>query len=190
MCSHEGTVWYVHYGPLSLDAEVRFVEDSYTFNEEAGDVMVCIDSGVTNGFQTDLVVSVTATDGKAGEYVPTGQKMYIIHFMSLSTVVAEDTELTDPNLTLVFPDTTTETTRCLTIPLTSDTALEDDHEFTMEITSVDSPPHASIVAPSTTTVVIQDDEREPFVHQRVCVYQFFIILYRRSCEFAANCRCC
>ena len=78
MCSHEGTVWYVHYGPLSLDAEVRFVVDSYTFNEEAGDVMVCIDSDVTGGFQTDLVVSVTAIDGKAGEYVPTGQKMYII----------------------------------------------------------------------------------------------------------------
>ena len=167
MCSHEGTVWYVHYGPLNLDAEVRFAVDSYTFNEEAGDVMVCIDSGVTGGFQTDLVVSVTATDGKAGEYVPTTKE--VIHFMSLSTVVAEDTELTDPNLMLVFPDTTTETTRCLTIPLTSDTALEDDHEFTMEITSVDSPPHASIVAPSTATVVLQDDEREPFVHQRVYV---------------------
>ena len=49
------------------DAEVGFVASVYSINEEAGDVDICVDSGVTEGFETDLVVGFMATDGKASE---------------------------------------------------------------------------------------------------------------------------
>ena len=49
------------------DAEVEFVMTVYSINEEAGDVGICVDSGVTEGFETDLVVGFIATDGKASE---------------------------------------------------------------------------------------------------------------------------
>ena len=49
------------------DAEVGFVASVYSINEEAGDVDICVDSGVTAGFETDLVVGFMATDGKASE---------------------------------------------------------------------------------------------------------------------------
>ena len=49
------------------DAAVRFVMSVYSINEEAGDVDICVDSGVTAGFETDLVVGFMATDGKASE---------------------------------------------------------------------------------------------------------------------------
>ena len=42
---------------------------SYEVNEEALNFVICIDTGITAGFQTDLVISITATDGKAGKSV-------------------------------------------------------------------------------------------------------------------------
>ena len=45
-----------------------FVEDSYTVGEEAGSVSICVDSGVTGGFQAELVIALSAVDGKASEY--------------------------------------------------------------------------------------------------------------------------
>ena len=39
--------------------------NEYNINETAGAVSICIDSGVTEGFQTDLTVSLTANDGTA-----------------------------------------------------------------------------------------------------------------------------
>ena len=43
--------------------------DGYNVTEDAGAVSVCVDSGVTEGFQTDLTVSLSATDGTACEYI-------------------------------------------------------------------------------------------------------------------------
>ena len=43
--------------------------DRYDVNEDAGAVSVCVDSGVTEGFQTDLTVSLSATDGTACELI-------------------------------------------------------------------------------------------------------------------------
>ena len=42
--------------------------DAYDVGEEAGSVSICVDSGVTGGFQAELVVALSATDGKASEY--------------------------------------------------------------------------------------------------------------------------
>ena len=47
------------------DAVVGFVMNENNINETAGAVSICIDSGVTEGFQTDLIVSLTANDGTA-----------------------------------------------------------------------------------------------------------------------------
>ena len=44
----------------------------YTVNEDDGDIDICVDSGVTEGFETDLVVFFTAVDGKAGEFAHIG----------------------------------------------------------------------------------------------------------------------
>ena len=51
------------------DAVVEFEMASYEVNEEALNFVICIDTGITAGFQTDLVISITATDGKAGKSV-------------------------------------------------------------------------------------------------------------------------
>ena len=39
--------------------------NEYNVSEDAETVSVCIDSGVTEGFQTDLTVSLSAIDGTA-----------------------------------------------------------------------------------------------------------------------------
>ena len=51
----------------AADAVVGFVMDSYEVNEDAGSVGVCVDSGVTEGFEADLIVSLSATNGTACE---------------------------------------------------------------------------------------------------------------------------
>ena len=45
------------------DAEVRFVTDEYRIGEESGSVSVCVESGVSGGFETALTVSLAAQDG-------------------------------------------------------------------------------------------------------------------------------
>ena len=52
---------------LFTDAVIAFEQDMYDVDENGGSVMVCIDSGVTGGFQTVLTVSLSAADGKASE---------------------------------------------------------------------------------------------------------------------------
>ena len=49
------------------DAVVGFVEARYSVNEDSGEVEVCVDSGVSEGFQADLVISITASSGSASE---------------------------------------------------------------------------------------------------------------------------
>ena len=79
---------------------------------------------------------------------------------STQTVVADDTDLTNPELQLVFPVGHSNSTNCIDIPITSDTELEGDHEFTVEITGAGSTPYASLGSPVVTTVTIEDDESE------------------------------
>ena len=43
------------------------MESTYTVSEETWNFEVCVDSGVTGGFQTDLSISLTAVDGKASK---------------------------------------------------------------------------------------------------------------------------
>ena len=52
---------------IIVDAEVMFVQHEYPVEEKAGSVTVCVDSGVTGGFETALTVSLTAQDGTACE---------------------------------------------------------------------------------------------------------------------------
>ena len=49
------------------DAQVHFMMGSHTVNEETGEVIVCIGSGITGGFQTGLTVELSAEDGKASQ---------------------------------------------------------------------------------------------------------------------------
>ena len=44
---------------------VIFEDIAYTVNEDDGSVDICVDSGVTQGFEADLSVSLRAMDGKA-----------------------------------------------------------------------------------------------------------------------------
>ena len=59
---------------------------------------------------------------------------------------------------MVFSVGETESTGCVDVPITSDTELEGDHDFTVTITSAGSTPHASIGTPSVSTITIKDDE--------------------------------
>ena len=51
----------------STDAEVVFIVNEYSIGEESGSASVCVDSGVTGGFETALSVFLSAEDGKASE---------------------------------------------------------------------------------------------------------------------------
>ena len=50
--------------------------DEYTVIENEGAVSVCVDSGVTEGFEANLTVSLSATDGTACE-------TFLLHFYCL-----------------------------------------------------------------------------------------------------------
>ncbi|CAI7989325.1 hypothetical protein GBAR_LOCUS186, partial [Geodia barretti] len=118
-------------------AVVAFVTDEYTVNENEGAVSVCVDSRVTEGFEADLTVSLSATDGTAS--------------------IDDDTELLAAEFTLVFPAGSSNGTRCSSIPITDDELLEGNHEFTVTLTGAGF--HASIdTLSSVTTVTIIDDE--------------------------------
>ena len=82
------------------------------------------------------------------------------NFVCLYTVIMEDTELMSRNISLTFLDGSTNQTQCVSIPITNDTFLEGDHNFTIDIISAGSPPHAEIGAQSNAAVTIQDDESE------------------------------
>ena len=57
-------------------------------------------------------------------------------------------------------DGSTDREACFPIPITNDNELEGPHNFTVDIISAGSTPHAAIdVTNSATTVVIIDDER-------------------------------
>ena len=47
---------------------MSFVEGSYAVGEAADSVSICVDSDVMDGFQAELVVALSAMDGKASEY--------------------------------------------------------------------------------------------------------------------------
>ena len=70
---NNGTVLFMHvctqHSCTASDAEVAFVMDEYTVGEEFGNVGVCVDTNVTDGFQTDLTVFLSAIDGKASECI-------------------------------------------------------------------------------------------------------------------------
>ena len=72
----------------------------------------------------------------------------------------EDTELWSLNFSVTFPDGSISQTLCTTIPIKNDMELEGDHDFTVDIISAGSLPHAETVAPSSTRVIIKDDERK------------------------------
>ena len=80
------------------------------------------------------------------------------------TAVLDDTELSSLLFLLTFPDTSSDQTLCASILITSDEELEGLHDFTVTIISAGNPPHATInPLSSTTTVIIDDDERELFL---------------------------
>ena len=54
---------------VGADALVKFVEELYTINEDDGGVEVCVDSGVSEGFQTSLSVFIAASSGTASELI-------------------------------------------------------------------------------------------------------------------------
>ena len=43
------------------------MSQDYTIREDSGSVSVCVESGVTGGFETTLTVSLTAQDGTASK---------------------------------------------------------------------------------------------------------------------------
>ena len=61
---------------------------------------------------------------------------------------------------MVFSVGQTESTGCIDVPITNDTDLEGDHDFTVTITSAGLTPHAIIGTPSVSIIAIKDDERK------------------------------
>ena len=48
-----------------IDAEVRFVAAEYSIGEENGSLIICVASGVMDGFEVPLTVTLTTQDGTA-----------------------------------------------------------------------------------------------------------------------------
>ena len=84
----------------------------------------------------------------------------LIEFIYLCTVIQNDTGLTAGIITLIFPDGSSDQILFICIPITNDTVLEGDHDFTVAIIDAGSSPHAEVAEPSSTTVTIEDDESE------------------------------
>ena len=80
--------------------------------------------------------------------------------MYLPPGLADDTGLGNPQFQVVFPIGHPTHIYCTDIPITSDTELEDNHEFIVEITEAGSAPHATLGTPVVITVAIEDDESE------------------------------
>ena len=59
----------------------------------------------------------------------------------------------------MFPVSYNSSTGCTSIPVTSDTELEEDETFTITITSAGTAPYAVVVIPSIVSVTIIDDDR-------------------------------
>ena len=85
-----------------------------------------------------------------------------LHFLMSLYPAAEPEDFTPlGTTTVVFPVGGTPSTECSTFTIQSDTELEGDHQFIVEIMDISSdPPNAEIIAPSTTTITITDDESE------------------------------
>ena len=82
-------------------------------------------------------------------------------YTPFSAAVADDISLPDP-LQVVFSVGQTESTGCIDVPITSDTELEGDHDFTVTITSAGSAPHAIIGDVFISSITIDDDEGDKY----------------------------
>ena len=65
------------------DAVVGFIMNEYNVSEDAGAVSICIDSGVTEGFQTNLTVSLTANDGTACKNITVYKLLFLNNILVL-----------------------------------------------------------------------------------------------------------
>ena len=154
------------------DAVVGFVMNEYNVSEDAGAVSICIDSGVTGGFQTDLTVTLIANDGAASKYFDSNTVNSII---LTSVVVEDDTDLDNNEFSLVFPAGSFDRTLCASIPITNDTLLEGNQDF--NVTIIEVGPHALINDLSQTTkiLIIDNDCKH-------CKYSITPELYHSSLQ--------
>ena len=68
----------------------------------------------------------------------------------------------------MFPVGYNSSTGCTSIPVTSDTELEEDETFTVTIASTGTAPYAVVVVPSIATVTIIDDDRSDEGRKMIC----------------------
>ena len=72
------------------DAVVVVQMEAMDVNEESGYASICVESGVTDGFETALTVSLMANDGKASElhqsyYIP----LYLYNYPPIRYVLPQ-----------------------------------------------------------------------------------------------------
>jgi len=124
------------------------------------------------GLVSDLTVTLAITDGTTGKTMQNVMLGDMPPYMTL--ILSVDPADYDPlpaNGEVVFPAGTVATTiMTLMITTTSDTILEDDEDFTVEIAG--TTPISTMGAPSTQTLTILNDDGEFFLYQW---YTLFII---------------
>ena len=127
------------------------MRDEQVVTEESGSVSVCVESGVTDGFETALIVSLTVQDGTACK----PQISQISRSTPPFTSIPEDVFIPHP-FQVVFYEGQNNSTSCIDIFLLPDSVLEDDEYFTISIATAGTEPHARILSPSVVTFTIQD----------------------------------
>ena len=158
-------LWFKLYLLLSsVDAVVSMVISAKTIVETCVIVAVCVDPGVGGQIELELVVTLTASDLKAGkrfarEFLACFCNRYFnaafqVEIYTLIAVEAEDFTVPSP-FTITFP-VGTPTSDCATITIIDDTVLEGNHDFSVSIDSAGM--FAMIGTPDTTVFTIDDDE--------------------------------
>ena len=141
------------------------MSETYTVGEENGTVSVCVDSGVRDGFETVLTVSLTAEDGTACKQYAA---IHLLLTLSLSlsslfiqsecVAVSSDVSIPDP-FEVVFTPGQTSSNSCIAIPIISDKDVEGDQYFSISISSAGTPPNVSIGSPSVAYITIVDNDK-------------------------------
>jgi len=124
------------------------------------------------GLASDLTVTLAITDGTTSKTMQNVMLGDMPPYMTIILSVAPaDYALSPANGEVVFPAGTVATTiMTVTITTTSDTIMEDDEDFTVEIASTN--PISTMGIPSTQTLTVLNDDGEFFLYQW---YTLFII---------------
>ena len=168
------------------DAVVVMDTSTLTVSEADAFIDICVVSSIMGSVESALTVTLTNMDGEAGMF-----KCLLVHFHQVhvanicipphSVALLEDYTVPSP-FTVVFPAGGSDSTLCSNVVIVNDNALEDDHQFTVEI--MESTSGSLINNPSTTIITIEDDEGEVNLHMYIQYILPVLVTVNTMCRYS------